>query len=248
MALDGVATFPTSIWDGDSGLRDSDDGNQSEPDWQDWTRAVAEIAAMQTRVNNNAAGVDDDTIDTVGVLETVTGLTAVEKGDGAIHKTILTLDEVEVVTNDGATPATDGAWGTTKLYTFPEGQIVILGGHQTYLIAALASTVGGGTGLSDTADFGIGVGTVAAAQSTEWGLSTTEENICAEADVDLTGGTSDAAESSVNAALVPADGSTAALSVNLNIRGLGDDDHGVIADVLKVSGTITVVWTVIGND
>ncbi len=243
-----MASFPTSVWDGDSVDVDSDDGNQSSPSHASWGRVRAEIAAAQTRIYNNERGVNDDAIDSIGTLATVSGLTVVEKGDGAIHKTIFTLVEVPVVTNDGVDPTTDGTWGTTKLYTFPEGQIVILGGHQTYLTGALESTVGGGTGLSDTADLGIVVGTVAAAQSTEWGLSTTEEYICAEADVDLSGGASDAAASSVNSALVPADGSAAALSVNLNVRGLGNDDSGVVSDILKVSGTITVVWTVIGND
>ena len=248
MGLDGNTTFPTSVWDGDSGSRDSDNGNQASPTQQDWTRAVEEVAGLQTRINSNENAADDDTIDTIGTLATVTGLTVVEKGDASIHKTVLTLVAVPVVTVDGATPATDGAWGTTLLYTFPQGHIVIHGGHQVYALGALASSVGGGAGLSDTADLGIGVGTVAAANSTEWGLSTTEENICAEADANLIAGVSDAAESSVNATVVAADGSAAALSVNLNTRGLGDDDHGVVGDILLVSGTITVVWSIIGND
>jgi len=245
MALDGNTVFPTTVWDGDSGSRDSDDAIQASPTQHDWTRAIEEIAGLQTRVYNNERGEDDDTIDTVGVIATVTGLTAVESGDAALHKTVLTLDEVEVVTVDGTDPTTDGTFGTTLLYTFPQGHIVVHGGHQAYLITKIAA---GSGGISDTADLGIGVGTVAAVQSTEWGLSTTEENICAEADVDLTGGTSDSAESSVNAAVVAADGSAAALSVNLNIRGLGDDDSTPVADILTVSGTITVVWSVIGND
>ena len=248
MALDGNTLFPTTVWDGDSGSRDSDNAIQASPTQHDWTRAIEEVAGLQTRVYNNERGADDDTVDTIGVLATVSGLTAVESGDGALHKTVFTLVEVAIVTADGADPTTDGAWGTTLLYTFPEGHIAIHGGHQVYAITKLESTTGGGTGLSDTADLGIGVGTVAASNSTEWGLSTTEENICAEADANLTSGTSDAAESSVNAAVVAADGSAAALSVNLNVRGLGNDDHGVVGDILKVSGTITVVWSILGDD
>ncbi len=245
MGLDNVAVFPTSVWDGDSGSRDSDNAIQASPTREDYIRAVEEIAALQTRVYNNERGADDDTVDTIGTLATVSGLTAVEKGDAALHKTVFTLVEVEIATVDGVDPTTDGAWGTTLLYTFPEGHIVIEGGHQTYITAALE----GSGGIDASADLGVGVGTVAAANSTEWGLSTTEENIAAEVDVDLTTSTSDAAESSVNAAVVAADGSASALAVYLNVRGLGDDDHDPgVGGVLKVSGTITVVWSIIGND
>ncbi len=89
---------------------------------------------------------------------------------------------------------------------------------------------------------------VAVENSTEWGLSTTEEDMCAEADVDLIAKISDAVESSVNGALLPLDGSAAAVTAILNFRTLGADDHGATADVLTVSGTITIVWTILGND
>ena len=243
MALDGVATFPTSVWDGDSGWRDSDNGNQSSPDWQDWIRATEEVAAMQTRVNSNAKGVDDDALDSVGTLETVSGLTAVEKGDGAIHKTILTLAEVELTSVDHTT---DGAQATKKLYTFPQGQIVILGAHQIYPLGSIAAVTGGAAGYSDTSDFSIGVGSTEVPAGVD--LATTEQNMCAKADVDLTSGTSDAIESGINAALVPLDGSTTAIPVWLNTSTLDDGDHGPLPDTLKVSGTITLVWTIIGND
>lgn len=250
-----AASYPTSVWDGDSANRDSDNSPFKSPDARDWDRMIQEVAATQTQVDANKviedgrlAGVDDDAIDSVGTLATVTGLTVVEKGDAGIHKTIMTLDEVEIASTDGTNSATDGAWGTKKLYTFPEGHVVILGGHQVYALAALAAVTGGGTGFSDTADFGIGVGSTAVAQASAFGLATTLEDMCAEADVDLTAKTSDAIESSVNAALLPLDGSTAAVTANLNYRTLDDADHGDTADVLKVSGTVTLVWSILGND
>jgi len=249
MGLDATATFPTSIWDGDSGNRDSDDNNLKSPDHRDWTRMIAEVAAAQTRVYNNERGVDDDAVDSVGTVATKTGLSVIEKGNGAIHKTVLTLDSVAMASTDGTTPATDGAWGTQDLYTFPQGQIVILGAHQVYPSGKIIATTGGGTGFSSTANIGMGVGSVAAANSTEFGLSTTEEDIIAEqAGIDLVAKISDAIESSINAALVPLDGSTTAITAKLNFRTLADGEHGTVADVLTVSGTITIIWTMLNDN
>lgn len=243
MALDSTATFPTTVWDGDSGNRDSDDNVKRSPDYRDWERLVAEVTAAQTRVNNNASGVDDDAIDTVGVLETVTGLTAVEKGNGAIHKTILTLDSVACASTDATS---DGAQTAKKLYTFPEGQIVILGAHAVFPLGKIIATTGGGTGYANDADLSIGVGSATVVVAVD--LTTTEQDICAKMDVDLTAKTSDAIESGINAALLPLDGSGTAVPVWLNSSTLDDADHGAVADVLTISGTITIVWTVLGDD
>lgn len=243
-----MPSYPTSVWDGDSGNRDSDDGNNRGPDYRDWDRMIAEVAAAQTRIDGNNAGTDDDAIDSKGTLETVTGLTVVEKGDGAVHKTVFTFDEVDMPTVDGSTPATDGHWGTLKLYTFPAGHVNVLGAHAVFPSGGLEATTGAGTGLSSTADFGIGVGSVAAANSTEFGLSTTEEDMVAEMDVDLTAKTSDAIESGANGTAAVYDGSTTPSTVNLNMRTLDDADAGTVADVLKVSGTLTVLWSVLGDD
>ncbi len=243
-----MSSFPTSVWDGDSGSRDSDTYVSRAPDARDWQRIIAEVAAVQSRVLDDEAGVDDDTLDSVGTVAVVTGLSAVEKGNGSIHKTILTLDEVDVATTDGSTPATDGAWGTKTLYTFPVGRLVILSAHAVFPLGGLVATTGGGTGLSDTADLGIGVGTVAAAQATEFGLSGTAENIAAEMDVNLVAGASDAVETATNVTAAAHDGTSSAISAKLNLRTLGDDDHGVTADILVVSGTITILWTMIGDE
>ena len=249
MGLNRTAVFPTSVWDGDSGNRAGSDDRQRAPDHRDWDRLVAEVAAAQTRLYNNERGTDDDTVDSVGTVATKTGLSVVEKGNGAIHKTILSLSAVALASTDGATAGTDGAWGTQNLYTFPQGHLFILGAHMVWELGGITATIGGGTGFSDTADIGVGVGTVAAANSTEWGLSTTEEDICAEQNgVDLVAATSDAIESSVNAAVLASDGSTAAVVARLNFRTLDDADHGVTADVLSFTGTVTILWTILGDD
>jgi hypothetical protein len=238
-------SFPTSVWDGDSGNRDSNDGTQRAPDWRDWDRMLAEVQAMQ----NGQLGVDNDSVHTKGTLETVTGLTAVEKGNGAVHKTVLSLAAVQVTSTDGTTPATDGAWGTKKLYTFPAGHIKILGAHMVCPLGGIEAVTGGGTGFSDTADLELGVGSVASAQETVFGLGNgTQEDIIAALDVDLTSKTSDAIESGANGTDATYDGSTTPSTLNLNFRTLGDDDHGTTADVLKISGTLTILWSCLGDD
>jgi hypothetical protein len=241
--------YPTAVWDGDSGNRDSDDGTQRAPDYRDWDRVIAEVAAVQTRVNNNEDGVDDDAVDSVGTLETVTGLTVSEKGDGAMHKTVISLASVSVASTDGSTAGTDGAWGTKKLYTFPAGHIQIIGAHFTTALGAVAAVTGGGAGFADDADFGLGIGSAAAANSTEWGLSTTEEDIIAEIDYDLTSGASDAAEVGVrDGTQVVFDGSSTPQPVYLNFRTLADGDHGTTADALTITGTLTLTWVNLGDD
>ena len=239
-----MITFPSGIWDGDSGNRDSDDGDNKAPDYQDWDRLIDELAATQ----NACKGVDPNSLHTIGAVTSKTGLSVVETGNGAVHKSVLTFASMSMVSTDGTTPATDGAWGAQTIYTFPVGHIAVLASHAVFPLGLLIATTGGGTGFSDTADFGIGVGTVAAANSTEWGLSTTEENICAEMDVDLTSKTSDAIESVAQATVAVYDGSSGAIDLHLNFRTLGDGSHGVTADVLTVSGTLTLLWTNLGDD
>ena len=247
MALDDAATFPTSIWDGDSANRDSDSGNQKAPDYRDWTRMLAEVRAAQTRVYNNERGANDVTIDSVGTVVTKTGLSVIEKGNGAVHKTILTLDAVAMASVDAGA---NGAQTTQQLYTFPEGHIVILGAHAVFPLGKIESQSPGGTGYSDTADFSIGVGSATVVAAVD--LTTTEQDICAKADVDLaivtTNPESDAIESSINAAVLPLDGSTTPVPVWLNTSTLDDGDHGTAADALVVSGTVTILWTNIGDD
>lgn len=240
-------SYPTSVWDGASDNRTAN--QQKSPDWRDWNRVIEEVAAAQTRVNANNVGRDDDTLDAPGTVATKTGLSVVEKGNGAVHKTVFTFDEMEMASVPGSTQGTDGDWGTQPLYTFPIGHINFLGSHAQFPLGDLEAVTGGGGGFSDTSDFEIGVGTVASAQWTGWGLNNaTQEDIITALDVDLTSKTSNAIESAATGTAVTFDGTAGAKTLNLNFRGLGEDDHGAVADVLKVSGTLTILWSALGDD
>jgi len=208
-----------------------------------------QIAANLSTVANVRDGVDSVAIDSVGVLETVSGLTVVEKGDGAVHKTVITLAEVIMTTADGAVPATDGMWSTLKLYTFPQGHIAVLASHMTCPITGIEAVTGSGTGLSDTADLELGVGSVASANETVFGLNNgAQEDIIEAMDVDLTAKTSDSAETVVNSTVAVYDGSTTESTLNMNLRTIDDADAGTGADTVKVSGTLTVLWSNLGDN
>lgn len=244
-----MVSYPNNVWDGDSKSRDSDDAPRKSPDWRDWNRMVEEVAATQNRIDSNNAGVDDDAIDSVGAIASLAGLTVVEKGNAALHKTVLTFDEVEIATVDGTTPATDGAWFTQNLYTFPVGHINVVRAHAQFPLGKLEAETGGGAGLSDTSDFELGIGTVASANASSFGLGDgTQENVIAALDCNLTSGTSDAIEKGVQATSAVYDGTGGAIVARLNMRTLDDADHGTAADALIVSGTVTILWSALGDD
>ena len=240
-----MSSFPSSIWTGVSPSRDPSLAQLKAPDWRDWRRMLAEMSAVQ----NSRKGVDANTLHTIGAATSKTGLSVVETGDGAVHKSVLTFASMAVASTDGSTPGTDGAWGTQTLYTFPAGHIVVLGAHVVFPLAGLIAVTGGGTGLSTTADFEIGVGTVASAQAAGFGLGNgTQEDICTAMVAALTSKTSDAIESLAQAVQAVHDGSSSAVDIHLNYRTVDDADHGVTADVLTVNGTLTLIWANIGDD
>ncbi len=243
--------YPTSVWDGDSGNRDSDDGVQAGPDHRDWDRMISEVAAAQEQVDANQAGVayPANALHTVGAVTSKTGLSVVEYGDAAVHKTLFTFDTMAMASTDGATPATDGAWGAQSLYTFPAGQLILLGAQFVSPLDGLIAVTGGGTGFSTTADFEIGVGTVAAVQAGSFDLDGgTEEDIIGAIVCALTAKTSDAIESGVNGTAAVHDGTSSAIIFYLNFRTVDDADHGVTADILQVNGTLTLLWSILGDD
>ena len=225
------------IWDGSSARRDV--GSSRAPDRGDWDQMLAEVQMVQKGFN----GIDAVTLQSVGAVTSKTGLSVTEFGNGAMHKTVLTLASVAMASTDATT---NGARTTQTLYTFPEGHIVILGAHAVFATGGIVATTGGGTGYSDTADLGIGVGTVAADAGV--GLAGTEENIITEIDVNLVAAASDAEAAVVQATSAAHDGSTSAIVAILNSSTLDDADHGAAADILTVTGTVTILWTTLGDD
>jgi len=109
-----TAAYPTTIWDGASENRVAANDDQKEPDYRDWDRLIAEIAAAQ---NQLGVGADADIIGTAG-----TSVTAVSVRTG-VQKTILTITDLAIAIADGTTKE----FGSALLHTFPQGAIKVLG-------------------------------------------------------------------------------------------------------------------------
>ncbi len=246
------AGYPDTVWDGDSGNRDSDDGVQAAPDHRDWDRLISEVAAAQTQVNANQAGVayPANSTHTVGAVTSKTGLSVVEYGDAAVHKTVFTMAAMSTVSNLGGTPASDGAWGTQLLYTFPEGYIQILGAHIIIPIGLMVSGLQDGTGWKTAGDYEMGVGTVAAANATSFDLDgSTEEDIIAAITCALSSYISDAAEASQLTTVTSFDGTAGTKTLYLNYRASANTDFGdTVDDTLAFTGTFTILWSILGDD
>lgn len=242
MSLTGAATFPGAIWDGDSGNRDSDAGNLVAPDHRDWARLISELAVTQ-RVNQ---GYDpDNALNSFGTVGTTTGLSVVERGNSALHKTIITLDDLVMTMTDGSSSVTDACWGTTPLYTFPQGHVLFYGSHVLWPLGKVTAGTGG---IIDAGDIEMGIGSTARANASNFALAAAERNIVIELVLaQLVGGTTAAIESIASAAALFLDGSTTDIVANLNFITSHDDD-ATASDTLILSGTITLLWTMQGND
>lgn len=177
-----------------------------------------------------------DAVSDCGVLPVVSGLTIIEKGNAAFHKTILTLIDIVVNMTDGSTPATDAMWGTQPLYTFPTGKIAVLGAHQIYQTGGF---VAGAGGIANDANFEVGVGQSARGNESNFILGSGHDKIIpGQNAVTLAGGVSDGPEASQGA---ENHFTGSSLIANLNII-TRDDGDASSADTLTVSGIITIIW------
>jgi len=154
---------------------------------------------------------------------------------GSFNKTTITLDNV------GQSVVNGTEYQSTKIYTFPEGRILVLGVTATLkqkTTSAIASTLNSATGA-------IGLGTAAASATT---LATTM--------VDLLPSTAftsstviNVAGTAVNAALAASahfDGTTTAKPVYLNTAYATTTD--VDADATQtISGTVAIAWVFLGD-
>ncbi len=194
------------------------------------------VSGNVTAIANALAGVDAITLQSIGTEEVVSGMVVTEYGDGAQHKTVFTLTSVVLGTVDGSTPATDGAWAALLLYTFPTGTKITSMSHFEF---DLTANNAGADGLTTTCDFDIGVGSIAVAQETAFSLTGTLSDY-GDATVALAG-----SASTDDAATVTAPASHTVADLYLNMRIVDDADHGTAAGILEVTGTITVLWTMV---
>lgn len=183
----------------------------------------------------NTFSVDPRTSVGVGAVAG-TGAVAVENGNGAVHKTTITFTNTPVTLADNAGTV---AYGSQKVYDFPDGNIFILGA-----VADLDLTKSS-AGVNADWDGDIGVGTAAADNTNS--LSSTEQNIIPTTATPqaVAGATTGNCRST---AAVVADGTGTAADAFLNIL-VDDADHDVTGTACNiiVNGTLTLVWANLGD-
>lgn len=177
------------------------------------------------------------TSDGVGALNGST-VSVSELGDGAVHKTVLTLASTPLA----VTSVTTGAGvGGVKIYDFPAGYIRVLG--CTASLALAVETQGDFTDGTPEGD--VGIGSVAPANADALGTDATDDDY----------GTSTAFTMDTYAASVSIppeaagnfDGTSTAKDVYVNaFVDAADIDDGVTTNLL-LTGTVTLTWINLGD-
>lgn len=208
------------------------------PDPGDTTASYLLDKGAQTISGTKTFSSDPRTSVGVGAVNG-TGVTLVEQGNGAVHKTVFTFTNVDIALADEAGVV---AYGSLKIYDMPAGVILMLGA-----VADLDLTKSS-AGVNDDWDGDVGLGT--AASSNNDTLSGTEQDIIpttatpqAVAGVTTANGKSTATEAGA-----VFDGTATAVDVYLNLL-VDDADHDVTGTPcnLIVNGTLTLTWINLGD-
>lgn len=163
-----------------------------------------------------------------------TGLTAVQ-GAGVVQTVTITVPAATTVSMVDATTA--GSHGSKKVFTFPAGNIQVLGATTDLAIARV------GTNLTATSDVVGALGTVVTA-NTDATLTSTEANIVPSTVATLAAGVG--AFDGQSTASVTLDGTATAVDVYMNFA---TPDAGSIGnDSLTVSGQIVISFIVLGDN
>ena len=166
---------------------------------------------------------------TLGTVTAGTGVTASYRPG----QVVLTLTDASVTITD-ATVA--GAHGSLTLCTFPQGHIKV---HGTLMNLSFTKS---GAGLTDTATYEIGIGSVAAATDNA-ALTSTEEDVVAGQTGDLTAGA--VTLQVVNSTDATFNGTSTAFAPKLNIVFAADDASANAS--VTVNGTVTITYDNLGD-
>lgn len=167
-------------------------------------------------------------------------VTAVENGDAIYHQTVLTLNAVAMSLSDAH------VGGGTKIYTFPKGDIVVLGSLATLTpttTSALASTLNASKTLS------AGVGSVQTTTQDSGTLATTEQDIvntCApvsSATINVAGTAATGKLSATTLTRYDGTGTAQAIYLNCGVPTATDIDGDATT---TWSGTVTITWMFAG--
>lgn len=170
-----------------------------------------------------------------------TNVSVQELGDGILHKTIITLDAETITITDDAGVA---QYGGTKIYDFPKGLLTTFGA------IVVGNLTGGVTGtVIATFDGDVSLGTVTA--TTGATLTTTEADILqSTATTIAVAKVAPVLAVSAATALTESgarwhDGTTTAKDLFLNFKI--DDSATHTSGTATFTGTVTLLWTIIGD-
>ncbi len=231
-----TVSYPTEVWDGDSGSRDTDEGVKRGPDSNDWGRVIEEVSAIQKQLG---VGADMAAAAAIGAVAG-TGNTAVVDRAG-VQRVVITLVDLTVAVTDEAGVV---AYLGEKIYDFPNGAILMLG--VTVDLAITKSSAG----VNVDWDGDVGLGTVTADNDAT--LTATEDDIVPTTTIpQAVGGVvanchaqSTAAENIV----IDSTTTTGAADVFLNVL-IDDLDQDVTVTPcdLIFNGTITLTFVNLGD-
>lgn len=203
---------------------------------EDGTLATLDGTETMTRKTLTAPEINDPTTTSgVGAANGAT-VTAVEQGGGVVHKTVLTLAATPISVADA------NAYGSTKVYDFPEGRIAVIGVTSSLQFAVTSARAGT---INDNASLTWAVGSAAASNAT---LSGTMVDMIPKTTKVLSAATTalNTASTAALAASAQFNGTGTAVDANLNVgfeTGTDIDADGT----LTATGTITITWINLGD-
>jgi hypothetical protein len=212
---------------------------------------VDKIQAMFTELYTLVSGVaaaDLDLVEqtnnatTVGAVNSsVTGTLACSiERLGKFFSLTFTMTALQISVTDGAA---SGSHGSTKLFDLVQGGVAFLGCRQNYTAFAEGAAL---TGAAGDASFEIGVGTTAISAAADGTLGNgANENVGQAVAVTLAGGTGTGTAFD-GAKTTAIDGTATAVDLNLNWSGTAATIDA--NSTITVTGTITVLGVLLGDD
>lgn len=157
-------------------------------------------------------------------------VSVVEKGNEIFHQSVITCAETPI----SVVGAAGDGFGGVKIYTFPEGRILVYGVTASLQVDELESDLEDSTAGGN---YGIGTAIVSDADLGD----ATDVDLCPSTRIDPIG-------TAVGAALAASahfDGTSAAKTVNLNL--LIDDADIDATELVGMVGTVTITWVNLGD-
>jgi len=227
------------VWDSDDDLLTVGDGSgrKTMVDLSS-AQAVTGVKTMTTPVLTAATVTAQATDATIGAkADPASGTTAVTIAKlGNFFVLTFTLTAARIAVTDAGAA---GAYGATKIFDFVEGGVSFLGCRQNY-----TAYTADGTGVPADDEFVIGIGTTNISAAADAVLAAANQNVGASIAQTLVAGTTTG--TGYTAANSAFDGSGTAADLYLNYSGddVTTDGNGT----LDVTGTITVVGVLLGDD